>query len=411
MKNFLTLAMAALIVFGGCTKDDEETQVAVTGVTISPATAQTLDVGGTLTLTATVAPDNATNKAMTWTSSNTATATVRSTGLGTAVAADVTTITVTNAGLITAVAAGVTTITVTTADGSKTASVAVTVKPDPEFTADKTPIAFTAAAGTYRIVVTSNIDWTVAADAAATWLTLEPTSGSGNGIVTVTATDNSVPNAAKRAATVTFNMEELDPLVVAVTQAGIAATLCEKCLWDATANNNAGGWVDGYVSAWVAKNEGDGGQWSGQGLTHYPGATSDKDGRANTAAIADATPKSLVMICKSMGEGWYLPAYEELYNMMCNTDNLNWWINTGSRTGGLNGLSFACLLDKDDWYASSSEYYLGAGVATTDDNTTPDAGQGDATNGGKVVQVNKKGGVNAVRKDWIGGSVCVWRQP
>ncbi|WP_083691940.1 Ig-like domain-containing protein [[Flexibacter] sp. ATCC 35103] len=84
------------------------TVVAVTGVTLSPTTA-TLLVGATQQLTPTVAPATANNKAVTYSSSNTAVATVNSSGL------------------ITAVGAGSATITVTTQDGAKTATCAVTV--------------------------------------------------------------------------------------------------------------------------------------------------------------------------------------------------------------------------------------------------------------------------------------------
>ncbi|AMM43677.1 major tail protein [Pectobacterium phage vB_PcaM_CBB] len=86
--------------------------VDVTGVTVAPTTA-TLDIGGTQQLTPTVAPADATNKAVSYSSSATGIATVSSTGL------------------ITAVAAGSATITVTTADGSFTATCAVTVSPAP----------------------------------------------------------------------------------------------------------------------------------------------------------------------------------------------------------------------------------------------------------------------------------------
>jgi len=82
--------------------------VAVTSVSLSPTSAS-LGVGGTQQLTATVAPGNATNKAVSYSSSNAAVATVSSSGL------------------VTALAAGSATITVTTADGAKTATCAVTV--------------------------------------------------------------------------------------------------------------------------------------------------------------------------------------------------------------------------------------------------------------------------------------------
>jgi len=80
---------------------------AVTGVTLDQ-TSLNLTVGVTATLTATVAPSTATNKAVTWSSSNANVATV-------------------NSGTVTAVAIGNATITVTTADGGKTATCAVTV--------------------------------------------------------------------------------------------------------------------------------------------------------------------------------------------------------------------------------------------------------------------------------------------
>lgn len=82
--------------------------VAVTGVTIAPTTAAIL-TGNTQQLTPTVAPSNATNKAVTYQSSNTAVATVNASGL------------------VTAVGNGTANITVTTTDGAKTAVCAVTV--------------------------------------------------------------------------------------------------------------------------------------------------------------------------------------------------------------------------------------------------------------------------------------------
>lgn len=83
--------------------------IAVTGVSLNK-TATELTLGGaTETLTATVTPDGAANKSVTWSSSNESIVTV----------AD---------GVITAVAVGVATVTVTTVDGSKTATCEVTVK-------------------------------------------------------------------------------------------------------------------------------------------------------------------------------------------------------------------------------------------------------------------------------------------
>ncbi|MCF2491603.1 Ig-like domain-containing protein [Dyadobacter sp. CY347] len=82
--------------------------VAVSSVSLAPATLS-VNVGSTANLTATVSPANATNKSVSYASSNTAVATVNASGV------------------VSGVSAGTSTITVTTADGAKTATSAVTV--------------------------------------------------------------------------------------------------------------------------------------------------------------------------------------------------------------------------------------------------------------------------------------------
>lgn len=84
--------------------------IPVTGVSVSP-TSVILSVNGTRTLATTISPSNATNKSVTWSSSNTAVATVSSTGL------------------VTAKSPGIATITAKTADGGKTAQCTITVNP------------------------------------------------------------------------------------------------------------------------------------------------------------------------------------------------------------------------------------------------------------------------------------------
>ena len=81
--------------------------VPVTGVTLDE-TELALYTGGSATLSATVTPENATNKSLTWSSDKPEVATVEN-------------------GKVTAKAAGTATITVTTEDGSKTATCTVTV--------------------------------------------------------------------------------------------------------------------------------------------------------------------------------------------------------------------------------------------------------------------------------------------
>ena len=94
---------------GTCAVTVKAKAVNVTEVTLD-RTELTLTEGETETLTATVKPDNADNRKVTWSSDKTEVATVD------------------GAGRVTAVKAGEATVTVTTEDGGKTASCKVTVK-------------------------------------------------------------------------------------------------------------------------------------------------------------------------------------------------------------------------------------------------------------------------------------------
>jgi len=87
---------------------DDGESIDVTGVTVSPTTASVV-VGATRQLSAAVAPSDATDKTVTWTSS------------------DATKATVNGSGLVTAVAAGTATITAKTTDGNKTSTSVITV--------------------------------------------------------------------------------------------------------------------------------------------------------------------------------------------------------------------------------------------------------------------------------------------
>lgn len=85
-----------------------DTVLAVTGVTMTPATVE-VEEGATTQLTVVIAPEEATDQGVTYVSSDPTKATVSATGL------------------VTGVAAGETTITVTTDDGSFTDTTVVTV--------------------------------------------------------------------------------------------------------------------------------------------------------------------------------------------------------------------------------------------------------------------------------------------
>ena len=111
---FLLLSVSILVLFTACVQGadagvNKVDTIAVTGITLDKTTLE-LTVGATEKLAATVIPENATNKKVTWSSSNEVIAIVNEDGT------------------ITAKAAGEVVITVKTDDGSHTASCTVKVK-------------------------------------------------------------------------------------------------------------------------------------------------------------------------------------------------------------------------------------------------------------------------------------------
>ncbi len=104
--------LTAIALFGSaftaCKSDDDgDDDVSVTGVSLDKTSAE-LEVGGTLTLTKTIEPANATNQNVSWSSSDENVATVAN-------------------GTVTAKTAGTAVITVKTADGGKEARCTITV--------------------------------------------------------------------------------------------------------------------------------------------------------------------------------------------------------------------------------------------------------------------------------------------
>ncbi len=163
--------------------------VLVTGVTLNKS-ALTLDIGKTASLTATVAPSNATNQNVTWISSNKSVATVSSSGV------------------VTAVKAGTATITALAADGSGyNATCEVTVNPQLV-----TGITLSASALTLEIGETSTLTATITPGTATnknlTWGTSNTSvvtvsasgkitaTGAGTATITATARDGSGIQAA-----------------------------------------------------------------------------------------------------------------------------------------------------------------------------------------------------------------------
>jgi hypothetical protein len=110
MKKYLILLMTAILLIGHWSCDEEKT-LAVTGITVDRET-ETIVVGTSATVTATVLPEAAANPEVKWTTNDPAAIVSRD-------------------GVITGLDVGSATITATTVDGGYTATVAVTVIPAP----------------------------------------------------------------------------------------------------------------------------------------------------------------------------------------------------------------------------------------------------------------------------------------
>ncbi|SHG12190.1 Ig-like domain-containing protein [Flavobacterium johnsoniae] len=169
--------------------------VAVTGVSVSPATV-TVGLGTTQQLNAAIAPANATNQNVIWTSSNTAVATVNASGL------------------VTAVAAGTATITVKTVDGNKTATSAITVAAIPVSSVAVSPTSASLYAGnTQQLSATispanatnKNVTWSSSNTAIATVNSSGLVTAVSAGTATITATTQDGNKTASAAITVNPN--------------------------------------------------------------------------------------------------------------------------------------------------------------------------------------------------------------
>jgi hypothetical protein len=119
----------------------------------------------------------------------------------------------------------------------------------------------------------------------------------------------------------------------------LATTLCTQCCY------NGSEWVDCQVTTNAVSSSA---PWSGNGNNYYDGARSDKNGRANMAAIS-SQGASAVQLCKDLGAGWYLPAYEELYAM-----------SSGAANAASNNRAGVGIL-KNNYHWSSTEFYNNGG--------------------------------------------------
>jgi hypothetical protein len=218
-----------------------------------------------------------------------------------------------------------------------------------------------------------------------TWSTGETTAS-------IDATVPAVGNSAYYSCTVTTDAgcsASSSPATVTGQQTSptgdVPYTACTACCWSGST------WVNCYVTtnAYPFDNTSTNTNvgWSGNGTNYYSDARSDRNGRANTAAIS-STGTSAVQICKNLGTGWYLPAYEELVNM-----------SSAEYDSPLNGKSGANLLVPGAYYWSSTEYYDNGGrfsySDTSDQNYT--------------ITVSSKGSLSNYLKNYNGLLRCAWR--
>jgi len=237
-------------------------KVPVTSVSLNKETTS-LVVGAEETLTAAVAPDNASDKDVTWTSSNTGVATVDS------------------AGKVTAIAEGTVIITVTTEDGNRTATCIVTV------TVSATGVTLNKASTSLDVGVEESLEATVAPDNATnknvTWTSSDTDIATvdsygkvkaisvGSATITVTTVDGN------HTATCTVTVTEPAPVTTPVTSvslnkattsivAGSEETLAATVLPDNATNKNV---------TWSSSNNGI--------------ATIDSNGKVEAISAGEAT--------------------------------------------------------------------------------------------------------------------------
>ena len=223
--------------FKTCIVTVTKTEVSVSGVGLN-LTSSGILTGGTLQLTASVTPANASNQNVTWTSSDNAVAFVSSTGL------------------VYGAAEGSAVITVTTADGVKTAGCNVTVTEAPVsvtgVTLNKTASTIIYG-GTVQLIPsvmpvdanTKNVIWKSSNNAIAMVGTTGLVYGVSNGSATITVTTAEGNYTENCVVTVLENGNAIKQVFAGLTHSMVLKR--NGTLW-ATGNNNSGQLGDGTTT-------------------------------------------------------------------------------------------------------------------------------------------------------------------
>lgn len=257
-KGIVALLLACSFVFGAGTVtacnifdspdseqgQEEDTTVNVTGVSLNKDVLN-LKIGNFETLTATVAPNNATNKSVTWQSDNTGVAEVD------------------GSGKVTAKAKGTAIITVTTADGGKTATCTVNVSENEPAPVRVESVSLSPTSKTLKVgekfTLTptftpanpdnKNVSWSASSDAVSVVGGVVTANKVGTATVTVTSADGG------KTAHCNVTVEASTPTTINVTGVSLnrpSATLkagqtlqLTKTITPANATNQAVTWKSG----------------------------------------------------------------------------------------------------------------------------------------------------------------------
>ncbi len=177
--------------------------VNVTGITLDKNTLSIME-GNEAIINATITPSNATNRSVTWTSSNTSVATVK-------------------AGEITAISQGTTTITATTDDGGYTATCSVTVERN---TIEVTGISLNKNSTTIQAGNTETLTATLSPSGAIgtiSWSSSDTSKATvNNGTITAVATGTSIITATCEGYSATCEVTVIDVTGISLNESAIS---------------------------------------------------------------------------------------------------------------------------------------------------------------------------------------------
>ncbi len=295
MKRFLTLLAAVGALLFSATSCDSDDAVAVTGIELDAATLS-LVRGTSHKLTATLSPADAEDQTLKWESADPTVATVE-------------------AGVVTGVKVGETTVRVIAVNGFA-AACKVTVLPVEvaSVTLDRQTLSMTVGDSE---TLTATVLPADAEDPAVKWETSDDKVATvENGLVKAVGAGEAVVTASAggQSAFCTVTVEAPAPATYAVGD-----------LYDVDGVKGVVCWVDesGTSGKIVSMDKGAGQVWCADGAFEV-GASDRLDGKANTAKIMSmGKPAGTFPACEwcvAKGEGWYLPAIEEVLLLFENFD-------------------------------------------------------------------------------------------